>query len=330
MPRKAKELSAIAVRNLKKNGFHNVGGVTGLYLRIADSNKYWVLRFAIEGRRRDFQFAKYPETPLAEARQQAFKFRSLLNDGIDPLEWRKNKIHESILQQNQSRIANKTFKVMAEEYLQYLIDIGRYEESDRSYKLMVGRFKNHIYPAIGHILFTDVKAEHVAKILSPYRLNKPAMYKKLRYMISVIYNWARSMGYFDKEPPTNKDVLKHLLPRNCDRTVHNHPMLPIKEVPEFMNELHKKQSYSAKCLEFAILTAVRSANARKAEWSEFDFEKKEWIIPANKMKKGNENGEHVVPLSEQVIELLENIKLNQTQKCRYVFPSSKNGNSFFF
>ena len=38
MPKKAKELSALAVSKLKQDGRYAVGGVDGLYLRIAGVN----------------------------------------------------------------------------------------------------------------------------------------------------------------------------------------------------------------------------------------------------------------------------------------------------
>lgn len=50
MPKKAKELSALAVSKLKENGKHAVGGVDGLYLRIAGNSRAWVLCAAMGSR----------------------------------------------------------------------------------------------------------------------------------------------------------------------------------------------------------------------------------------------------------------------------------------
>lgn len=47
MPRKAKELSALAVAKLKTEGRHAVGGVDGLHLRISGGSRAWVLRIAV-------------------------------------------------------------------------------------------------------------------------------------------------------------------------------------------------------------------------------------------------------------------------------------------
>lgn len=72
-------------------------------------------------------------------------------------------------------------------------------------------------------------------------------------------------------------------------------------------------------LYFLLLTAVRPANACQAEWSEIDFEKNLWIIPADKMKI-SENGNHIVPLSSQTIKLLKVLR-PLTSYSNYLFAS---------
>lgn len=72
-------------------------------------------------------------------------------------------------------------------------------------------------------------------------------------------------------------------------------------------------------LYFLLLTAVRPANACQAEWSEIDFEKKLWTIPADKMKIP-ENGNHIVPLSSHLIKLLEALH-PLTSYSNYLFAS---------
>ena len=52
----------------------------------------------------------------------------------------------------------------------------------------------------------------------------------------------------------------------------------------------------------APLVFVRPANIRFMEWSEIDFEKAVWRIPADKMKMRTP---HIVPLSRQAVEILK-------------------------
>lgn len=50
---------------------------------------------------------------------------------------------------------------------------------------------------------------------------------------------------------------------------------------------------------------VRPGELRKAEWSEFDFDKAEWRIPAERMKM---RSPHIVPLARQAIEVISELK----------------------
>jgi hypothetical protein len=120
MPKKAKELSALAVSKLNAAGRHAVGGVDGLHLNIAGNSKSWILRVAVgmrtdgEGKsvihRRDIGLGGYPDVPLAEARDKARELRKMVRDGIDPLEYKKQ--HRRIL--FASQVKSKTFRECAE------------------------------------------------------------------------------------------------------------------------------------------------------------------------------------------------------------------------
>lgn len=61
-----------------------------------------------------------------------------------------------------------------------------------------------------------------------------------------------------------------------------------------------------RCLiEWQLLTMIRPAEASTTRWDEIDFDAKEWRIPAGRMKMKRE---HIVPLSEQALAILEVMK----------------------
>lgn len=81
-----------------------------------------------------------------------------------------------------------------------------------------------------------------------------------------------------------------------------------------------KGSLVTQCaLQLGILTFVRPGELRRAEWEEINLENKDWRIPAKKMKM---KIPHIVPLSRQVLAILERIK-PLTSQSRYVFPSER-------
>ena len=50
---------------------------------------------------------------------------------------------------------------------------------------------------------------------------------------------------------------------------------------------------------------VRPGELRAAQWAEFDFDKAEWRIPAERMKM---RVQHIVPLSTQAIAVLQDLQ----------------------
>jgi integrase len=86
-----------------------------------------------------------------------------------------------------------------------------------------------------------------------------------------------------------------------------------------MVELRTHESLGALALELTILSVCRTSEVLKAKWVEFDFGKKVWTIPAERMKAGIE---HRVPLSERAIVILKKVLHN---RAGYVFPGLNRG-----
>lgn len=65
---------------------------------------------------------------------------------------------------------------------------------------------------------------------------------------------------------------------------------------------------------------LKPSNIRNAEWKEFDFEKRIWIIPGHKMKLKKP---HIVPLTSSMIEIIKFMEPISKDCSIYVFPSYK-------
>jgi len=70
-------------------------------------------------------------------------------------------------------------------------------------------------------------------------------------------------------------------------------------------------------MKLALYVFVRPGELRQAEWSEINLDNLEWRIPAEKMKMRTL---HIVPLSQQALAILKDIKPLTSNSC-YVFPS---------
>jgi len=75
--------------------------------------------------------------------------------------------------------------------------------------------------------------------------------------------------------------------------------------------------------EFLALTAARSQGVRLASWSEINWEKKNWTVPAERMKARRE---HKVPLSRRAVDILEEAKRAGGEATGLIFPSHEREN----
>jgi integrase len=74
-------------------------------------------------------------------------------------------------------------------------------------------------------------------------------------------------------------------------------------------------------LEFAILTAARSGEARAMTWAEVDLKAKVWTVPANRMKA---KVTQRVPLSERAVEIVAAERALHPD-ADLVFPAPRGG-----
>ena len=323
MPKKAKELSAIAVSKFKKEGRYAVGGVDGLHFRIAGNSRAWVLRVAVGTRinsngetvvhRRDMGLGSYPEISLAEARDIARELRRKIRNGIDPLEQKKLDKEALRVQQRNS----KTFRECAEIVIE---NKSREFRSIRHQTYWRTSLENYVFTMLGDSNVGTITRADVAAVLEPIWETKHKMARELRGRIEAVLDYAKAMEYREGENPAAwKGVLEPILGR-VKYKVKPQPSLPYTEIGIFMSELRKCEGMPNRALEFTILTVTRAGEAFGAEWEELDLQAKVWTIPAERMKAGKK---HRVPLSDETIKLLESLPC--IKDSRYVFPASHGG-----
>jgi integrase len=91
-----------------------------------------------------------------------------------------------------------------------------------------------------------------------------------------------------------------------------------------MAALRQQTGVSARALEFAILTAARSGEARGATWAEVDLREGAWTVPHGRMKAGRA---HRVPLSKPALAILERMAelRRDSQPDAPIFPGGRTG-----
>jgi integrase len=307
--RQIERLSALQVKRAKNPGMLADGG--GLYLQIGPTGgKAWIFRYALRGKARWMGLGSVHTIGLAEARVRAQEKRTLLLDGIDPLEAKGEQRAALAL----AAAKSVTFAQCAAKY----IDAHRTGwKNAKHVDQWTNTLATYAEPVIGALPVQAVDTALVMKVLEPIWYDKAETASRLRGRIESILDWAKVSGYRTGDNPARwRGHLDHLLPaRSKVQKVQHHAALPYDEMGEFMTQLREQEGIAALALQFLILTAARTGEAIGAQWREFDLDAKLWTVPAERMKAKKE---HRVPLSPRAVKLLE--ELAKIRVGEYVFP----------
>ncbi len=308
-------LTALEIKNAKE-GMHADGN--GLYLNVQKSGaKSWRFRYQINGKRREMGLGTLDHKRAPDARAEALRLIALVRSGIDPLEQR-SQIEAKAAEATKAAAAHAvTFSDAAREYIHAHKAGWKNAKHAQQWE---NTLTTYAAPVIGDKPVAEVTTEDVLRILKPIWTTKTETASRLRSRIELVLTYAGARKWRQGENPALwRGHLAALLPRPTKvKAVRHHPALPYTQAAAFMAELRKIKGSGARALEFAILTATRSGEARLAKWDEIDLEAKLWTIPADRMKAKRE---HWVPLSDQAIRLIKALpKINGN---KYLFPGDR-------
>ncbi|WP_192036161.1 site-specific integrase [Halomonas sp. YLGW01] len=311
MSKKAHPLSALEVKRIATPGYHAVGDVAGLLLRVDKSGaRSWILRYstgetrlAQSGKpykvRRDHGLGGYPDTSLAQAREKARKVREMLAEGIDPLAERKAA--------KQARLAAELRRLTFVQAAEAVIKVKQAEASNPKHAAQWRRsLEAYALPTLGNMSVADIELVHVKKALEPIWQSKPTTAARVRQRIESVMSWATAHGHrAGPNPATWKGNLDAVLPAPAKiKKKAHHRAMPIDEMPAFWARLSERDDMPAKALAFTILTGSRSGEVLGARWEEIDMAGAVWAIPSERMKGRRE---HRVPLAQAAVELLRSV-----------------------
>lgn len=314
MDAKAKTaLSALEVRRLGP-GLHQDAEVKGLYLRVTDTGaRGFLLRYMLDGRRRDMWLGSTRETTLAQARDDARAARRLLKEGTDPLDLRHREKAES---KRQAGLAEWTFKKAAEAVHETLRPGWKNAKHADQW---INTLTAYAFPKIGDRPVGEIAVGDILDVLRPIWNKKAETARRVRQRLDAVMRWSVAHGYAASNPV---DSAVELLPKQRDAVEH-HAAMPYKDVPAFLQALEKRApSAGALALRFTVLTAARSGEVRGATWAEIDMQAKVWVIAGERMKAGRE---HRVPLSDAAMKMLGALQVSAKHigGSDLLFPGAK-------
>lgn len=280
------------------------GDGRGLFLYVKPTGaRSWVLRYQVQGRRRDLGLGPYPDVSLAMARDRAGEARRLIAEGEDP-----------ITKKQQAK--PKTFREAALE----LIESKRPGWKNAKHAAQwTSTLEAYVFPKIGAVQVAKIETADVISTLTPIWATKPETANRVRQRVEAVIDYASALGIRSGDNPARwRGHLDHLLPKPKKvRAVVHHPALPHAQISNFMTDLAKRDGVAARALAFTILTAARSGETRGMTWGEVDLDAKVWTIPAGRMKAAKE---HRVPLTDAALALL-GLRVEGTPDKALIFGS---------
>ena len=271
----------------------------GLFLLIQPSGtKLWRLAYRFAGKQKLLAFGAYPTISLSDARAQRDAARKHLADGVDPAVQRKL--------EKQAKVV--TFRLVANELLDKMRREGRAEATLTKTSWLL------------ELAFSDIGDRPISKISAHELLNVLRKIKargnyetarRLRSTCGVVFRYAIATGRAERDPSVDL--------RGAPKVKHRATITEPKAIGALLRAIEgfEGQPTTHAALRLIALLFVRPSELRHAEWKEFDFEKAEWIIPAEKTKMRRS---HRVPLATQAIAILKELK-TITGEGRWVFPS---------
>ncbi len=307
-------LTNTAIRNTKPQSkpVKQVDG-EGLYLLVTPAGgKLWRLKYRFAGKEKLLALGAYPAVSLKDARDKRSEARKLLAEGIDPSE------HKKATKTMRAGLATNTFEAVGREW--YAKTATTLAESTK--EKLLRRLEVDVFPVIGHRPIAELTAPDLLAVIRRIE-GRGALdiAKRVHNSCGRIFRYAVGHGLASRDP--SRDIeLRDILPQTDVK--HHASVTDPKQAGDLLRAIEGfTGAFTTRCaLRLAPLAFVRPGELRHAEWTEFDFDKAEWRIPAGKMKMKEQ---HIVPLSVQAIAILREIQ-SVTGRGRYVFPSER-GNS---
>lgn len=300
-------LTDITLREAKpKEKAYKLPDAQGLYLWVAPTGlKSWRMKYRFHGKEKILTIGKYPQTSLKKARDARADAKALLSEGIDP------SAHKQALKHSDNDQSALLFKDAAKRW--HELNTPRWSPR---YALKVWQMTDkRLVKELGNKPLKDITSADTLKVL---RLMENEgigeTTRKVKNYLAGIFAYAIAEGHIENNPVTGiTPALKSVPPATHQRS------LPFHMMGDFIQAIDNDDGHPVVKLglKLLLLTMTRTGEVRFATWDEIDFEKRQWLIPAQRMKM---RADHLIPLSDQAIDVLKSLKA-LTSHTRFIVRS---------
>ncbi|EKA4281141.1 tyrosine-type recombinase/integrase [Escherichia coli] len=312
-------LTDVKIRTLKPSDKpFKVSDSHGLYLLVKPGgSRHWYLKYRISGKESRIALGAYPAISQSDARQQREGIRKMLALNINPVQQRAAV--------RGSRTPEKVFKNVALAWHK-----SNRKWSQNTADRLLASLNNHIFPVIGNLPVSELKPRHFIDLLKGIEeKGLLEVASRTRQHLSNIMRHAVHQELIDTNPAANLGGV------TTPPVRRHYPALPLERLPELLERIgayHQGRELTRHAVLLMLHVFIRSSELRFARWSEIDFTNRVWTIPATREpiigvrysgRGAKMRMPHIVPLSEQSIAILKQIK-DITGNNELIFPGDHN------
>lgn len=283
----------------------------GLYLLVQPKGaKLWRYKFRIGGVEGLDALGSYPEVALAQARQLHAESRRLVAQGINPVLARKDR-KQAIIQANLVR-EKGSFATVAADWSEATAKGLR----PKTIKQRERELKNDLLPKLKNRPIQEINRVEITTLLKTVEKRAPEVARNLRNYLWGIFEYAIDSGLINANPVPSVRLMKK-------RQQINHANLPPDRIGDLLRKLDGRTRLNEStrtAMLLMMLTASRKSEVISGEWREIDLEAGSWEIPAERMKS---NRDHWIPLSDQAIGLLRDLREQTPADQELLFPNRR-------
>ena len=281
---------------------YKVSDEKGLYLLVKPNGaRLWRYKYRHAGIEKLLAIGRYPDVSLREARDRRDDARKLVANHVDP----------SLRKRIEREGRGNTFAAVGEEWL----ETKRVSLSASTWQRDRDQLVKIVGPYLGKRPIAEIEAPELLAVLK--RLEKKGLHDtahRVRAVCGRVFRYAIATGR------ASRDISGDLKGALAAKGTQSYAAItdPAR-VGQLMRAIedYDGQATTHAALKLAPYVFVRPGELRAAEWSEFDLDRSEWRIPAERMKMGET---HIVPLARQVLEILGEVH-KRTGEGRFVFPA---------
>lgn len=289
-----------------------------------NGTKFWWFRYRYGGKAKTLSIGVYPIVSLREARDKVFEAKKKLTNNIDPSA-EKLAVRAALTEKKEEQAKNEAsfFEFVARDWFEKHSKSLKWEENHAS--KILGRLENDIFPWLGKRPIAEITAPELLNVIRKIEA-RGALETAHRALSECgrVFRYAVASGLAERDP--SGDLKGALPPYRKDK--HFAAVTDLKQVGALLRDIEAYSGTHVVRAAFALSPRVflRPGELRKLEWEWIDFDEAMITIPPTAHKTGKRTqAPHLVPLSQQAIQILKEIQ-PLTGGNKLVFPSERDKN----